>query len=84
MEKVKKLFTKIKNSIKSVLFNYKEFAGLYASMMIVQILLGVWALSAFTNYYANDRLFDSNYKHDITVTGASQTILSFSSNLTNR
>ena len=78
MEKVKKLFTKIKNSIKSVLFNYKEFAGLYASMMIVQILLGVWALSAFTNYYANDRLFDSNYKHDITVTGASQTITNIS------
>ena len=74
MEKVKKLFVKIKNSIRSVLFNYKEFAGLYASMIIVQILLGVWALSAFTNYYANDRMFDSNYKHDITISGSSATI----------
>ena len=61
MELLIKLKNKAKSSFKSVLLNYKEFLGIYAAIMIVQLLLGVWSLSAFTNYYANDSVFDENY-----------------------
>lgn len=74
MEILKKIKNSIKNSLKSVLLNYKEFVGIYVAIMIVQILIGVWSISAFTNHYANDTMFDSNYEHDIIVTGDKSTI----------
>ena len=80
MELLKKIKKSIKNSFKSVLLNFKEFIGLYVAVIIVQLLIGVWALSAFTNYYANDSVFDDNYKYDVTVTGSNSTI----SNLANQ
>ncbi len=80
MELINKLKNSVKSSMKSVLYNIKEFSGIYISIIIVQLLIGVWALSAFTNYYANDRLFDTNYAYDMTVTGTNQAV----TNLGNR
>lgn len=74
MELLKKLKNKAKNSLKSVLLNYKEFIGIYISILIVQLLLGTWTMSAFTNFTANDSLFDENYQYDITVTGDNNTL----------
>ena len=62
MEFLRKLKNSIKSSVKSVLINYKEFIGLYAAVIVVQLLLGVWTFSAFTNYSANDAIFEENYK----------------------
>ena len=70
MELLIKLKNKAKSSFKSVLLNYKEFLGIYAAIIIVQLLVGVWSLSAFTNYYANDNVFDENYTYDVLITGA--------------
>ena len=81
MEFFRKIKNTVKNSIKSVVLNYKEFIGLYISVMIVQLLLGTWALSSFTNYYANDRMFDQAYGHDITVTGTNYTVTSIANRL---
>ena len=64
----------MKNSMKTVLLNYKEFIGIYISIIIVQLLIGTWAMSTYTNYYANDELFDNNYQYDLTVTGDNTTI----------
>ncbi|MBE6684939.1 MAG: ABC transporter permease [Ruminococcaceae bacterium] len=69
MEFLRKLKNSIKSSVKSVLINYKEFIGLYAAVIVVQLLLGIWTFSAFTNYNANDAMFEENYKYDITITG---------------
>ena len=66
LEKIKKF---IKSSFKSVILNFKEFLGIYIAVIIVQLLLGIWTLSAFTNYYANDKLFEEHYAYDITITG---------------
>ncbi len=74
LELLKKFKNSVKNSMKSVLYNCKEFAGIYIAIIIVQLLLGVWALSAFTNYYANDRLFDENYSHDMLISGSNQQV----------
>ncbi len=74
MELLNKLKNKVKSSMKSVLYNYKEFVGIYVSIIIVQLLLGIWSMSTFTNYYANDRLFDDHYSHDLIVTGSNQAI----------
>ena len=74
MELLIKLKNKAKSSFKSVLLNYKEFLGIYAAIMIVQLLLGVWSLSAFTNYYANDSVFDENYEYDVIITGDNHTV----------
>ena len=59
-------------------YNFREFVGIYIAMIVVQLLLGVWTLSAYTNYYANDELFDNNYSYDLTVTGSNQTIANLS------
>ena len=69
MEFLRKLKNSIKSSVKSVLINYKEFIGLYAAVIVVQLLFGIWTFSAFTNYNANDTLFEENYKYDVTITG---------------
>ena len=69
MEFLRKLKNSIKSSVKSVLINYKEFIGLYAAVIVVQLLFGIWTFSAFTNYNANDALFEENYKYDVTITG---------------
>lgn len=69
MELLEKLKKFIKTSFKSVVLNFKEFLGIYIAVIIVQLLLGIWTLSAFTNYYANDTLFDDNYAYDITISG---------------
>lgn len=74
MEILKKIKNKLKSSFKSVLLNYKEFLGIYAAVVIVQLLVGVWSLSVFTNYYANDSIFDDNYKYDINIKGSASTI----------
>lgn len=74
MELLTKLKNKLKSSFKSVLLNYKEFLGIYAAVIIVQLLVGVWSLSAFTNYNANDNVFDENYKFDILITGDNYTV----------
>lgn len=74
MEILKKIKNSIKNSFKSVLLNFKEFIGIYVAVIIVQLLIGVWALSAFTNYYANDSIFDDNYEYDVTVSGSNTVI----------
>lgn len=76
MEFLRKLKNSIKSSVKSVLINYKEFIGLYAAVIVVQLLLGIWTFSAFTNYNANDTLFEENYAYDVTVTGTSTGISS--------
>ena len=80
MEILKKCKNSVKNSFKSILLNYKEFLGIYAAVIIVQLLVGVWALSSFTNYYANDSVFDNNYKYDVIISGDKQTV----ANLGNR
>ena len=69
MEKIKKLLSAAKRSVKSVALNYKEFLGIYAAVLIVQLLLGTWALSAFTNFSANDTLFDDEFRYDILIEG---------------
>ena len=74
LEILKKIKNKLKSSFKSVLLNFKEFVGIYVAIMIVQLLVGVWSLAAFTNYYANDSIFDNNYKYDVTIKGASSVI----------
>ena len=81
MELFSKLKKKVISSFKSVLLNYKEFIGIYIAIIIVQLIVGVWALSAFTNYYANDELFDSNYEYDVIVKGSSNQTMA---NLANR
>lgn len=70
MEKIKALFASFKTSAKSVLINFKEFTGIYIAIIVVQLLLGVWTMSAFTSYYSNDQLFKDNYGFDIIVTDA--------------
>ncbi len=65
---MKKLFSSFKGSAKSVLLNYKQFIGIYIAVLIVQLLLGVWTMSAYTNYYSNNELFEENYKYDIIIT----------------
>ena len=70
MENIKKLLSSFKSSAKSVLLNYKEYIGIYIAIIIVQLLLGVWTLSAFTNYSSNNALFEENYKYDIIITDA--------------
>ena len=74
MEFLVKFKNSFKNSVKSVTLNFKEFIGIYIAVIIVQLLVGVWALSAFTNQVANDELFDDNYKYDITISGSSYDI----------
>ena len=74
MEILKKFLKSVNNSIKSVTYNFREFIGIYIAMVVVQLLLGVWTLSSFTNYYANDALFDNNYSYDLTVKGSNQAI----------
>ncbi|MBQ8410086.1 MAG: ABC transporter permease [Clostridia bacterium] len=74
MELLKKIKNSVKNSLKSVLLNYKEFIGIYISIIIVQLLIGTWAMSTYTNYFANDEIFDKNYQYDVVVTGDNSTI----------
>ncbi len=74
MERLKKIRKSIINSFKSVLFNIKEFICIYIAIVIVQLLFGVWTLSAYTNYHANDELFDAEYAHDIMITGSNETL----------
>lgn len=80
MEWLKKHKKAVLSSFKSVLFNFKEFVCIYISIVIVQLLFGVWALSAYTNYYANDSLFNDAYAYDVVVRGSNQNI----SNLANK
>ena len=70
MEIIRKLFTSFKGSAKSVLLNYKEYIGIYIAIIIVQLLLGVWTMSAYTNYSSNNALFEENYKYDIIISDA--------------
>lgn len=65
---------KAKSSFKSVILNYKEFLGIYAAILIVQLLVGVWSLTAFTNYKANDSVFDENYTYDVLITGDNHSV----------
>lgn len=81
MELLKKLKSRISSSLKSVVLNFREFVGLYISVIIVQLLLGVWTLSAFTNFFASDALFDSNYTYDVTVSGRADVIVNISNRL---
>lgn len=69
MELLNKLKNSIKSSFKTVLLNFKEFVWIYIAVIIVQLLIGVWTLSAFTNHVANDAMFEENYPYDITITG---------------
>ena len=68
MNKIKKMLGSFKGSAKSVLLNYKQYIGIYIAVLIVQLLLGVWTMSAYTNYSSNNELFEENYKHDIIIT----------------
>ena len=70
MEKIKAYFSSFKTSAKSVILNSKEFTGIYIAIIVVQILLGVWTMSAFTGHYSNDRLFKDTYGFDVFVTEA--------------
>lgn len=81
MEILKKLKSKLKSSFKSVILNFKEFVGIYVAIIIVQLLIGVWSLAAFTNYYANDSIFDNNYKYDVTIKGSSSVITTIENRL---
>ena len=74
MERLKKIRKSIVNSFKSVLFNFKEFVCIYVAIVIVQLLFGVWTLSAYTNYHANDEMFNSAYAHDVMITGSGETL----------
>lgn len=74
MEQIKAFFSSFKASAKSVIFNFREFAGIYIAIIVVQLLLGVWTLSAFTGHYSNDQLFKENYGYDIFVTEARVTL----------
>lgn len=66
------------NAFKSVIFNGKEFVGIYVSVIIVQMLLGIWTITSFTNYTSSDELFDSRYSHDLTVDGSTASIVNLS------
>ena len=74
MERLNKIKKSIVNSFKSVLFNFKEFVCIYIAIVIVQLLFGVWTLSAYTNYHANDEMFNKEYAHDVMITGAGETL----------
>ena len=65
---IKKLLLSFKGSAKSVLLNYKQYIGIYIAVLIVQLLLGAWTMSAYTNYSSNNELFEENYKYDIIIT----------------
>ena len=78
MEFISKFKKNAKNAFKSVLFNGKEFVGIYISVIIVQMLLGIWTLSAFTNYTSSDELFDARYSHDLTIDGQTDSIVNLS------
>lgn len=68
MNEIKKIFFSFKSSAKSVLLNYREYIGIYIAVLIVQLLLGVWTMSAYTNYSSNNELFVDNYGYDIIIT----------------
>lgn len=68
----------LKAAFKSVLLNYREFIGIYVSVIIVQLLLGTWTLSAFTNHSAGDGLFDEHYSYDLAVDGSSAALAELS------
>ncbi len=74
MEWLKKIQKSVFSSFKSVLFNFKEFVCIYIAIVIVQLLFGVWTLSAYTNYYANDTFFYDAYTYDIVVKGSSHNV----------
>lgn len=71
MDKIKKLLFSFRGAAKSVLINYKEYVGIYIAIIVVQLLLGVWTMSAFTNYHSNNQLFEDNYKYDVLITDSS-------------
>ena len=68
MNEIKKIFFSFKSSAKSVILNYREYVGIYIAVLIVQLLLGVWTMSAYTNYSSNNELFENNYGYDIIIT----------------
>ena len=74
MEFISKIKKSLKSTFKSVIFNFKEFVCIYVAIVIVQLLFGVWALSTYTNYYANDGMFDEQYAHDIVIKGSNQNL----------
>lgn len=74
MELLKKIKKSVLSSFKSVIYNFKEFVCIYIAIVIVQLLLGVWTLSTYTNYYANDSLFNDAYAHDVLVKGSNHNI----------
>ncbi len=70
MEKLKLFLTEFKTSVKSVLLNFKEFTAIYIAIIVVQLLLGVWTMSAYTNTLSNDALFKDAYGYDVYITDA--------------
>ena len=75
MEIIKKVLKSVKNSIKSVTVNFKEFIGIYIAVLIVQLLLGIWTMSAFTNYFANDTLFNNQFRYDVLISSEDEASL---------
>ena len=75
MDKLKKLFKSVKNSFKSVLLNSREFVGIYIAVLIVQLLLSIWAQSAFTNYSVADDMLSEHFPFDIVIESEDQTKL---------
>ena len=59
MDLLAKFKKSAKNAFKSVIYNGREFVGIYVAVIVVQMLIGVWTITSFTNYSSGDEMFDA-------------------------
>ncbi len=74
------LFKNIKGSLKAVILNFREYAGIFAAILLVQTIFGIFVFSAFTNSEANDKLFGDAYDYDVKLVGNIGVVESMMSN----